>query len=410
MIDIRTATDQELDALAITRDTQAENWTAGLDVTCMADVRAKPIEWLWPGRVALGKVTVLAGNGGLGKSTILCDWAARTSTGANWPDGKPNDAIGSTIILAAEDAADDTLKPRLAAANADMSKVFLIAAVREKENGLRRSFNLQADLKRLESEIEKISDVRLIIIDPVSSYLGKVDSHKNADVRSVLEPLGQLATRAGCAVVCNNHHSKGGGDANSRVIGSVAFVNQARTAFAVIPDADDEGRRLFIPSKMNIAAMGDGLAYRIGGYTVTLDDIEIPTSQICWESAPVTISADAALAAVCNAEEGTAIDEAVAFLTDTLAKGPMPANDVKRLATAAGVSWATIRRAKSGIVESKPDGPVGEKDRWKWRLVSKALNYPQEAHAPDVSALPDNEHLTPEPYEMPEMPEALRRQ
>lgn len=388
----------DLDHIVLAKDTAADLWTPGLDVVCLTDVRAKPINWLWAGRVALGKVTVLAGNGGLGKSTILCDWAARVSTGAKWPDGKANENPGSTIILSAEDAADDTLKPRLAAAGADMSKVFSVSAVREAQLGARRSFNLQADLRTLETEIARIGDVRLVIIDPISSYLGKVDSHKNADVRSVLEPLGQLATKTGCAIVCNNHFSKGVGGANSRVIGSVAFVNQARAAFIVTPDADDETRMLFIPSKMNIAVLGEGLAYRIGGFLADVDEVEIPTSQVCWEATPITISADAALAAFgTDPEAGSALEEAAAFLNDTLAKGPMAANEVKAAATAAGLSWATIRRAKAGIVDSKPEGPAGAKDRWKWRLVSKALNNLQGAHVLDMSILAEHELLTGSP-------------
>ncbi len=127
----------------------------------------------------------------------------------------------------------------------------------------RRSFNLQADLERLKAEIVKRDNVKLVIIDPISSYLGKVDSHKTLTFDSVLEPLGEMAARLRVAIICNNHFSKGGGNANSRVIGSVAFVNQARAPFIVTPDEDDETRMLLIPSKMNIAPIRHGLACRI---------------------------------------------------------------------------------------------------------------------------------------------------
>jgi RecA-family ATPase len=110
-----------------------ENSGPCLEIVCLEDVKAKAIEWFWQSRIALGKVTVLAGEGGLGKSTILCDLAARTTTGANWPDGAQNGGTGTVIILAAEDAVDDTLKPRLAAASADMSKVYSVSAVREQK-------------------------------------------------------------------------------------------------------------------------------------------------------------------------------------------------------------------------------------------------------------------------------------
>ena len=268
----------------------------------MADVKPSAIEWLWQNWVAVGKVHVLAGEGGRGKSTILCDLAARTSAGNKWPDAATAGRAGSVIILAAEDDIADTLAPRLMAAGADMARVFVIQSVRD-ENQRRRGFSLQADLERLENEIRNRNDIRLIIIDPVSSYLGQVDFHKNSDVRSVLEPLGEMAARMRVAIICNNHFSKGGGSANSRVIGSVAFVNQARAAFIVTPDEEDETRMLLIPSKMNIAPIGHGLAYRIEGCQIQFDGSEIPTSRIMYESTPISISADQALAALNGAGE-----------------------------------------------------------------------------------------------------------
>ena len=269
---------------------------SGLEVICMADVRPSAIDWLWQNWIALGKVHVLAGEGGRGKSTILCNTTAITTTGTRWPDGASASEPGSVIILAAEDDVEDTLAPRLMAAGADLARVFVIRSVFDENR--RRGFSLQADLERLEAEIGKRDNVKLVIIDPVSSYLGKVDSHKNADVRSVLEPLGEMASRLRVAVICNNHFSKGGGSANSRVIGSVAFVNQARAAFIVTPDEDDDTRMLLIPSKMNIAPIRHGLAYRIEGCLVEFEGKEIATSRIMYESAPITITADQALAAM----------------------------------------------------------------------------------------------------------------
>src|SRR5262249_33991348 len=97
-----------------------------LDVVCMADVQAKAIDWLWEHRFAIGKVSVLAGEGGQGKSTVLCDIAARVTTGERWPDGADNGTSGSVIFLTSEDDPEDTLKPRLIAAGADVNRVFII--------------------------------------------------------------------------------------------------------------------------------------------------------------------------------------------------------------------------------------------------------------------------------------------
>jgi putative DNA primase/helicase len=340
--------------------------SVGLDVVCMADVRPAPVEWLWPNWVAIGKVSVLAGEGGRGKSTILCDVAARTTTGNRWPDGAAAGPVGGVIILASEDDVADTLAPRLQAAGADVSCIYVIRSVRD-EQQRRRGFNLQADLERLEAEIRKRGNIRLIIVDPVSSYLGPVDSHKNAEVRAVLEPLGEMAARMRVAIICNSHFSKAGGNANSRVIGSVAFVNQARAAFIVTPDEQDQTRLLLIPSKMNIAPIRYGLAYRIEGCVIDSDGSEIVTSRIMYESTPITVSADQALAAlISHGENKSDKSDAIEFLRDQLKGGAMAAKDVKKEAYDAGISSKSLRSAR-GALGIKPR-KAGMEGGWVWEL------------------------------------------
>ena len=347
-----------------------------LEVICLADVSPRQIEWLWPDWIAIGKVSVLAGNGGQGKTTILCDWAARASTGARWPDDAAGSAPGDVIILAAEDDVEDTLAPRLIAAGADRARIFTVRAVHNNDNS-RRSFSLQADLARLESLIREKNNVRLVIIDPISSYLGKVDSHKNADVRSVLEPLAEMAARLRVAVVCNNHFSKGAGDANSRIIGSVAFVNQARAAFIVTDDAQDDTRKLLMPSKMNIAPIKYGLAYRIEGLHI---DGEIFTSRIMWDSTPVEKTADEVLAAHEEGETGNQKEEAVDFLRVALGRGPVLASDARKEALSAGISTKSLRSAREVLgVKPRKAGMAGG---WVWELpgLPKVPSDPEDAH------------------------------
>jgi RecA-family ATPase len=139
------------------------------------------------------------------------------TTGGYWPGNETTAPLGSVIILSAADDAADAIVPRLEAAGADVSKVHIVSAVRDENGKGRRSFNLQRDLQLLEQKIERIGDVCLVVIDPVSSYLGKVDSHRNAELRAVLEPVGEMASRLGVAVLSVTHLSKGGGaSANSR--------------------------------------------------------------------------------------------------------------------------------------------------------------------------------------------------
>jgi putative DNA primase/helicase len=180
-----------------------------------------------------------------------------------------------------------------------------------------------------------------------------------------------MASRLGVAVLCNNHFSKGGGSANGRVIGSVAFTAQARAVFIVTPDEADETRLLLIPSKMNIAPIKYGLAYRIEGCLIHHDDAEIATSRIMYESAPVTITADAALAAHEGGEESrNATTEAMAFLVHTLTNGPIPAKEIKREAADAGIAGKPLRTAKEklGIKPKK----AGFEGGWVWALPEGA--------------------------------------
>ena len=347
-----------------------------LVVKCAADIKPEKIDWLWEQRLPLGKSVLVAGEGGLGKSMVLAWIAATVSRGKDWPCAEGQSRCGSVIILSAEDDAADTIVPRLMAAGADCSKVHILEAVRRDDDEGHRSFNLQLDLPELEKTIEQIDDVLLVIIDPITSYLGKVDSHKNADIRSVLEPLGKMAARKHVTVIANTHLSKAsGGSANSRVIGSVAFVNQARAAFIVTADPEENDRRLFLPSKTNLGKPRDGLAYRIADAALPGPDHGslIWAPYVTWEDATVTISADQAMAALASDPEGRrAIDEAKKFLLDVLSVGQESQKEIKRQAGEAGFHWRTVRRAKDLLgVEAIREGGIAEKGRWIWRLTKK---------------------------------------
>jgi AAA domain len=325
---------------------------------CAADVKPEPVEWLWPGRVALGKLTLIAGEAGLGKSQLSVAMVAAVTTGGPWPCGEGQAPIGSAIILSAEDGAADTIVPRLIAANANRERVYLVRAVRSEDGTGRRAFNLQVDLDLLERLISEIGDVRLIIIDPISSYLGpKLDSHVNAAVRGVLEPLSEMAARLGIAILAITHPPKGTGTtAINRFIGSIAFVAAARAAFMVTRDPDDETRRLFLPVKNNLAPLGKGLAFRLEQRLVADG---ILGSSVAWETETVTITADQALAATDVAREGAASPrtEAEEYLRDKLSAGRVPVEDVNEHARALGIAQRTLARARKALgIRAVKDG------------------------------------------------------
>ena len=361
-----------------------------------SEITPEPIEWLWPSRVAIGKQTMIVGEPGLGKSQLTAFMAATITTAGRWPCNEGQPPVGTVIILSAEDDAADTIRPRLDAAGADATRVLIVSAVRSNDGKGRRTFNLQADLDLLEQEITKARDVRLVVIDPISSYMGKTDSHKNSDVRGVLEPVGEMAARLRVAVVSVTHKSKGkGNSAINSAIGSVGFTGVARSAFMVDKDPDDQDRRLFLQIKNNIAKDPGGLAFRIGQHMLPGGIIG---SAIFWDSERVSCTADEILAANENASERPAQTEAEDFLRDILKDGPRPARDVESEAKEAGISWRTVNRAKKtlGIVAERKaesgDG-LGRSGRWYWSLsggtnsAAKDAKNSYECHDLNVAAL-----------------------
>jgi hypothetical protein len=271
--------------------TLSKTETCSLAMLRASDIELKPIEWLWPGKFALGKLTLIAGEPGLGKSQLTAALAATVTTGEKWPQGDQRSPLGSVVVLSAEDDASDTIAPRLLAAGANLDRIHIVSAVHsgDSKTPRRRSFNFQTDLDLLEKAMQQFGDVRLVVIDPITSYLGKgVDSHKNADVRSVLEPVAEMAARYRAAFVGITHFSKGGEtSAINRFIGSIAFIAAARAAFVVTtdPDSDIPGRRLFLPVKNNLARQGDGLSFQIEQRMITG---EICASMVVWGGDVVT--------------------------------------------------------------------------------------------------------------------------
>ncbi len=345
--------------------------------TRASDITPEAVQWLWAGRLAIGKHTCIAGEPGTGKSQLSVAIIAAVTTGGEWPCGEGRPKAGSVIILSAEDGAADTIVPRLMAAGADLRRVHIVSSVIETDGKGRRSFNLQSDIELLERKIAEIGDAVLVIIDPVSSYLGKTDSHKNSEVRGVLEPFSDMADRKRVAILSVTHFSKSGAGSTMkalhRFIGSIAFTGAPRAAFAVIDDAENEGRKLFLHAKNNLAAIPQGLAFRLE-QTIVAENIVV--SRVCWESDPVNTTADQAMAAEASGTGGrSAAAEAEEFLSDLLAAGPLPQKEVKAAAEGAGLAWATIRRAKDrlGIKPHK----AGMDGGWLWGLSRRCSSSPK---------------------------------
>ncbi len=343
-----------------------------LQVVRVSDVPQRPIEWVWPGRIPRGKLTLFQGDPSVGKSFVTLDIAARVSTGRDWPDAPAVDGTpGDVVLLSAGDDIGDTIRPRLEAAGADLDRVLAVAGVRRPDRPMTDAFSLEDDLALLELHLRACSAPRLVIIDPISAYLGSVDSHTNADVRRVLAPLAEIASRNGVAVVAVTHLNKaGGGRAIYRASGSLAFVAAARTAWSFSKDKDDSSRRLMLPVKNNISKETTGLAYQL------VDDGEV--CRVEWESAPVTISADEALSDDAEPSESRSeVQEAADWLMESLNNGPVAQVEIIQRGKSEGFAERTLKRAKKSLgVRALKCGFQG---RWSWELPA-TQRVPEDAN------------------------------
>lgn len=347
------------------------------------NVKAKPVSWLWPGRIACGKVTLIAGDPGLGKSQITAALAGIVTTGGAWPVDGAKSPQGAVLFLSAEDDAADTIRPRLEAVGADLSRCVVVDAILDTDEAgtiRQRSISIKNDLARLEGVIQDVGDVRLIVIDPITAYLGGIDSHKTSDVRDLLAPLANFAERHQVAILGISHLNKSSTqDALLRVNGSLAFVAAARAAFVAVKDKNNPARRLLLPLKNN-------LAKDIGGFAFSIVDAKLDngleTSRIVWEDAPVNMTADEAMNARPAREEAGAVDEARQFLLYLLSNGPLAFSEIEEAAKLEGISEKTLRRAKElAGIESRKDGFGGG---WVWAIS-------EDGHT--KMAKPNTQHL-----------------
>jgi hypothetical protein len=324
------------------------------------------VEWLWPGRIPLGMLTLFSGDPKLGKSLVALSVLAAVTRGGSLPgvdggDGPATAPRGSAILLSAEDDPVRTIVPRLRAAGADLDRVHILSTMLEPESrGFRRRPAARVlaaermptasaeDLRAIERRAAALGDCRLIVFDPVSAYLGGRD----ADVRRALAPLKDMAGRLDAAVVLITHHNKqgaGGTNGKYRVFGSIAYVGVCRANFLFLADPDDPGgrRRLMLDNGGNLAPRQPGLAF------VVHDQGE--AARVEWLPETIDLDADAALARSGQVSKtgGSgrlarrhACEE---WLRGYLAGGPRSTKDCERAAIAAGFNQTLLERARAAL-------------------------------------------------------------
>jgi hypothetical protein len=346
----------------------------GFDYVQGSSVTMQTIDWIWKDHLALGQHTCIAGVQGDGKSQLVYALAAAVTLGSAWPGTEEKAPIGNVILLNAEDTTADVMVPRLRAAGADMTKIFIVQAVTEK-SGAKRKFNLQADLARLTKLAEKIGNVKLITFDPVSSYLGgNLDSHENTHLRDALDPITEMAERTGSAVISVTHFNKSskGVSALNRVMGGAGFTAAPRAAFAVIRDAKNNLVRMMLSLKNNLAAEGGsyGMCFTLSTADVGKDERNgqrIIAPRVLWGEKTM-MTADEALAA--NNEKlraPTKRDVAINFIREMLANGPKLKREIDAAAAKRDIAPKTLRDAREelGVIAEKVSQRDG-RGPWQW--------------------------------------------
>lgn len=319
-----------------------------------SEFETQPIRWLEPGLIPRGKLTLLAGDPGLGKSFLTLDLAARLSVG-KLPE-EPS-VPARSLILSAEDDPADTIRPRLETMGADLSRVSILEGVLRPEGNACRLARLDEDMQILANTVGRIRNLGLIVIDPISAYLGATDSHNNADVRSVLADLARLAAWTGAAVVCVTHLNK---DQNNqkkaiyRAMGSLAFTAAARTVFSVSKHPDDPEKRVVSMVKNNIGQHAPSRVYRID------------RGRVRWLDESCSLDADTIEGGSESVDQVTAVEEAERFLRELLKKGPVPASMGIFEASTLGLSERTVARARRrlGVVAVRQN--TNPKSPWMW--------------------------------------------
>lgn len=341
-------------------------------LTPASQIKPKPVHWLWTSRLAMGSLALLAGKGGLGKSTIAYWIAARLSRGEL--DGEYYGSPRAVIVAAAEDSWEHTIVPRLIAAGANLDLIYRVEVETSEDTVTPISFpkdNAQVEAACL------ATGAALILLDPLMSRIGaNLDTHKDAEVRQALEPIVAIAGRVNAVCLGLIHVSKAGrSDPTSAIMGSAGFANVARAVLMAVPSPDDDGSKLFGQPKNNLGRTDlPTLRYRIVSHWVDTDEGPAEVGRLEWEGETDTTIEDAMRASQDDPEERLAANDAkdwlVQYLTDS--GGTAPSDEVFAAGDKAGHAKRTIQRAKSRARISHES--VGFPRRTVWALPSGAIS------------------------------------
>ena len=342
----------------------------------VSDVQREEVSWLWHHRIPRGKLTIIEGDPGEGKSFLSQAIATAITRGFGLPGEEEQREPETVLIMSAEDGLADTIRPRLEDMGADIGRVVALRGLMDEE-GKERCLTL-ADLDVIEKAIVEHRPA-LVIVDPIIAYVAGKDTHKANEVRSLLAPLAALAEKYRSAILAIRHLNKSATKAAYRGQGSVDFLAACRSAFLAGEDPENPGQKVLCHIKANLGPKTASLTYTIN------------EGRFLWGE-ETSITAEQVLAVPIEGDERSKVEEAKSFLEDTLSNGPVPSSEVEKEAKGAGIAQTTLRRAKTALGVKPKKASFG--GGWIWSLPDRRCSSnPEDAHTKRMSAFGQNEHL-----------------
>ena len=324
------------------------------------------MDFLWNPYIPLGKISIVQGDPGDGKTTLLLAIAASITNGQALPNSGQTGPC-NVIFQTAEDGLADTIKPRLEQMGADCNRIYVVD---EDEQALSLSD------ERIEQAIVKMN-AKLFILDPLQAYLGGSDMHSAGGIRPLMKALGGVAERSGCAIVIIGHLNKKGGKSQYRGLGSIDIYAAARSVLTV--GRLDETTRAVVQGKSNLAPPGQAQAFSFD-----------PLYGFKWHG-DSDVTLDELLSGSKTPKPESQLDKAKRFLETTLGNDEYPASEIQALAAEQGISIKTLNRAKEalGIISRKRGS------QWYWQIPI-VVQYEggqdsQDSHTTTLTILPSKE-------------------
>jgi RecA-family ATPase len=335
---------------------------------CMTDVTCKEQKWFWPGMIPDETLTLFAGVGGIGKSLLLLYLISMTSVGKEFKAGGMTHKLrqGSIILLSAEDDIETQIKPKLIAHEANCSKIHFIKSKIGSISKQNKFLELDKDIFILEQKINELKDVSLIVIDPITYFIGNVKD-VSTEVANFLLSLSQLSKKYNFAIILNKHLRKSASGAKGiisaihEVAGSGAWVNTPRKCLLITNHHDEKEVKVISNMKDNLTVGSDDcLAYKIRETTIIENNKKIITTKLEWLSTLINMSATDAIDK--EIYEKSKLQQAIDFIFNYLMEnGQSVVVHIREKALKKGIKQETFRRAESAFEQAQGDNLIVSK-------------------------------------------------